>query len=71
LGVHIEGPLQVQAQVDFEHFPPLFLRFLARTTGENGPAGHSLNLLSEETIDTHLKNNRTIASTELTVDLTR
>jgi hypothetical protein len=71
LGVHIEGPLQVHAQVDYEHFPPLFLRFLTRTTGENGPTGHNLNLLNEKTIDTYLRNNRNIASTELTVDLTR
>jgi hypothetical protein len=61
----------VHAQVDYEHFPPLFLRFLARVTGENGPTGHNLNLLNEKTIDTYLRNNRNIASTELTVDLTR
>jgi len=71
LGVHIEGPLQVHAQVDFEHFPPLFLRFLARTTGENGPTGRNLHLLNEATIDTYLKNIRNIASAELAVDLTR
>jgi hypothetical protein len=71
LGVHVEGPLQVHAQVDFEHFPPLFLRFIARTTGEKGPAGRNLHLMDEALIDTYLKNNRNIASTELTVDLTR
>jgi hypothetical protein len=71
LGVHIEGPLQVHAQVDYEHFPPLFLRFLTRVTGENGPTGRNLNLLNEKTIDTYLRNNRNIASAELSVDLTR
>jgi hypothetical protein len=71
LGVHIEGPLQVHAQVDFEHFPPLFLRFIARTTGENGPAGHSLRLMDERLIDTFLRNNRNIASADLPVSLTR
>ncbi len=71
LGVHIEGPLQVHAQVDFEHFPPLFLRFIARTTSQNGPAGRNLHLMDEQLIDTYLKNNRNIASADLTVDLTR
>ncbi len=33
LGVELEGPLQVHAAVHFNHFPPLFLRFLARVTG--------------------------------------
>ena len=27
------GPLRVQAAMQFQHFPPLFLRFLARATG--------------------------------------
>lgn len=33
LGAELEGPLQVRATVHFNHFPPLFLRFLARVTG--------------------------------------
>ena len=33
VGVQLEGPLQVRAAVHFNHFPPLFLRFLARVTG--------------------------------------
>jgi hypothetical protein len=33
LGVELEGPLQVHATVHFNHFPPLFLRFLARVGG--------------------------------------
>ena len=33
VGVQLEGPLQVRAAIHFNHFPPLFLRFLARITG--------------------------------------
>ncbi len=33
LGVDIVGPIKVRAAVHFQHFPPLFLRFLARTSG--------------------------------------
>jgi hypothetical protein len=33
LGVELEGPIQVRAAVHFQHFPPLFLRFLARVSG--------------------------------------
>ena len=33
VGVELEGPLQVRAAVHFNHFPPLFLRFLARVSG--------------------------------------
>ena len=51
LGVELKGPLQVHAQVNFLHFPPLFMRFLARTTGADGPAGHDLNLVDEQRID--------------------
>jgi len=39
LGVTLQGPLHVHAQVNFEHFPPLFLRFLAGATGPNRPTG--------------------------------
>ena len=33
LGVELEGPLEVKAAVHFQHFPPLFLRFLSRVSG--------------------------------------
>jgi hypothetical protein len=69
LGVTLKSPLHVHAQVDFEHFPPLFVRFLAATTGPNGPAGHSLQLVDEGVIDTFLKNIRSIATSDFTVTL--
>ena len=50
-------------------FPPLFLRFLARTTGPNGPAGHDLQLVNEQSIDTFLVNIKNIASDDFTVEL--
>ncbi|MBI4473670.1 MAG: hypothetical protein HY646_13465 [Acidobacteria bacterium] len=72
LGIdRLQGPLQVEAKVHFEHFPPLFLRFLARTTGPEGPAGRSLNLLNEGMIDDFLKNVRSIATANITVNLGR
>ncbi len=42
IGVELEGPLRVHATVHFNHFPPLFLRFLARVTG----AGVEQNLFN-------------------------
>ncbi len=33
LGYPVDGPLTVSARVHFQHFPPLFLRFLARVAG--------------------------------------
>lgn len=69
LGVTLKGPLHVHAQVDYEHFPPLFVRFLAATLGPNGPAGHSLQLLNEGTIDSFLRNIRSIATSDFTVTL--
>ncbi len=69
LGVTLKGPLHVHAQVNFEHFPPLFLRFLVATTGANGPTGHDLHLLNEGMIDSFLKNIRSIASADFTVNL--
>jgi hypothetical protein len=66
LGVTIKSPLHVHARVNFEHFPPLFLRFLASTTGPNGPAGHDLHLVNEQLIDTLLKNIQDIASADTT-----
>ena len=69
LGIQIKGPLHVHAQVNFEHFPPLFLRFLARATGPDGPAGHSLQLLNEKTIDDFLVNIKAIAQADFTIEL--
>jgi hypothetical protein len=69
LGVTLKGPLHVHAQINDEHFPPLFVRYLAKTTGPNGPAGHDLGLLNEGVIDTYLKNNQNLASSDTTVTL--
>ncbi len=69
LGVELESPLRVHAQVNFLHFPPLFLRFLARTTGPDGPAGHDMKLIDEKLIDDLLVNVKNIASSDTTVDL--
>jgi len=65
----IKAPLHVHAQINFEHFPPLFLRFLARTTGPDGPTGHDLKLVSEKRIDDLLKNVRSITSADFTVNI--
>jgi len=68
LGVDsIKAPLHIHAQVNYEHFPPVFMRFLARTTGPDGPAGHDLHLLDESTIDSYLKNISAIATADVTV----
>ncbi len=69
LGVDLIAPLHVEAQVNFLHFPPLFLRFLARTTGAGGPAGHDLNLLDEQRMDDFLVNVRGVAKAEIFVEL--
>ena len=69
LGVTLKSPLHVHAQVNFEHFPPLFVRFLAAATGPNGPTGHDVHLLNEAVIDSYLKNVRNIASSDFTVNL--
>ncbi|MFZ3216506.1 MAG: hypothetical protein WA192_10645 [Candidatus Acidiferrales bacterium] len=70
IGVTVQGPLHVHAQINFEHFPPLFMRYLTGATGASGPAGHSLNLVDEQRIDTYLKNVKSIASADATVNLT-
>src|SRR5260370_41852536 len=70
IGVTLQGPLHVHAQINFEHFPALFLRYLAGVTGANGPAGHDLNLVNEQRIDAFLKNIQSIASDDFTVNLT-
>jgi hypothetical protein len=62
----LKAPLHVHAQVNYEHFPPLFVRFLTRTTGENGPAGHTMNLLSEQRLDDLVKNIQAISSADVT-----
>ena len=69
LGVQIQGPLTVHAQVNYEHFPPLFLRFLTRATGPGGPSGHDMGLLNEARIDEFLKTIRGIATADFTIQL--
>lgn len=69
LGVTLQGPLHVHAQVNYEHFPPMTLRFVARTTSAEGPSGHDMNLLTEQTIDSFLKNITNIASDDFLVQL--
>jgi hypothetical protein len=68
MGVTLKAPLHVKALVHDEHFPPVFLRYLAKTTGPNGPGGDK-QLVTETTIDTLLKTNRNLATSELTVTL--
>ena len=65
----IKAPLHVHVQVNYEHFPPLFMRFLARTTSATGPSGNDLNLITEQRIDDLLKNLTSIASADTTVDV--
>lgn len=67
IGTTLKFPLHVHAQVNYEHFPPLFMRFLTQTTGPNGPTGHDLNLVNEARIDALLKNILSIASSDATV----
>ncbi len=69
IGVTLKGPLHIHAQINDEHFPPVFMRYLAKTTGPNGPAGHDLGLVNESTIDTYLKSNQNLASSDTTVTL--
>jgi len=77
LGVTLQTPLHVHAQVNFEHFPPLFMRYIAEVTGVNGvtgqfgPAGADLNLMDEQRIDTYLENIQGISSDDFTVSLTQ
>jgi hypothetical protein len=68
LGVTLKAPLHVHAQINDEHFPPVFVRYLAKTTGPNGPGGDK-QLVNEATIDNFLKTNRNLASSDLTVTL--
>lgn len=62
----LKAPLHIHAQINYEHFPPLFVRYLVRTTGPNGPTGHDLGLLSEQRIDDLLKNLTNLASADVT-----
>ena len=66
----LQGPLHVHAQINFEHFPPVFMRFIAGATSANGPSGNNLNLVNEQRIDSLLKNVKNIASDDITVSLT-
>ena len=70
MGVELKGPLHVHAQVNYEHFQPLFVRFLAQTTGPDGPTGHDMHLNDERRIDTLLENITNLTSSDLTVALT-
>jgi hypothetical protein len=65
----IQGPLHVSAQINYEHFPPLFVRFLARTTSADGPAGHDMHMLSEQRLDDLVKNVPALATAEFTVEV--
>jgi hypothetical protein len=69
MGVTLKGPLHVHAQINYEHFPPMLLRFLARTTGAEGPSGHDMHLVDESLLDTYLKNIKNIASDDFTMQL--
>ena len=68
MGVKLKGPLHIHAQVNDEHFPPVFLRYLAKTTGPNGPGGDK-QLVTESTIDDFLKTNRNLATSDTIVTL--
>jgi hypothetical protein len=69
MGVTLKGPLHVHAQVNYEHFPPMLVRFIARTTGAEGPAGHDMHLMNEDMLDAFLRNVKDIASDDFTVQL--
>jgi hypothetical protein len=68
MGVTLKAPLHVKAVIHDEHFPPVFLRYLVKTTGPDGPGGDK-QLLNEGTIDSLLKTNRNLAVSEATVSL--
>ena len=69
MGVTLQGPLHVHAQINYEHFPPMFVRFVARTTSAEGPSGQDMNLMNEDMLDTYLENIQGIASDDFTVQL--
>ena len=68
MGVTLKAPLHVKAVIHDEHFPPVFMRYLVKTTGPNGPGGDK-QLLTENTIDTLLRTNKNLAASETTVTL--
>ncbi|HEY2379597.1 MAG TPA: hypothetical protein VGK48_00325 [Terriglobia bacterium] len=68
LGVTLKAPLHIHAQINDEHFPPVFMRYLAKTTGPNGPGGDK-QLLTEQTMDTLLKTNMNLASSDTTATI--
>jgi len=69
MGVTLTGPLHIHAQINYEHFPPMTLRFVARTTSPEGPSGNDMGLLYESTIDNFLRNIKGIASDDFTIQL--
>ena len=68
LGVTLKAPLHVHTQINDEHFPPVFMRYLVKTTGPSGPGGDK-QLLTEATIDTYLKTNPNLTSSDVTATL--
>jgi hypothetical protein len=70
MGVTLKGPLHVHAQINYEHFPPMTLRFVARTTSAEGPAGHDMNLMSEQLLDDYLRTIESIASDDFVIQMT-
>lgn len=68
IGVTLKAPLHIHAQIDDEHFPPVFMRYLAKTTGPNGPGGDK-QLVTEATIDNFLRTNRNLTSSDTTATL--
>jgi hypothetical protein len=69
MGVTLKGPLKVHAQINFEHFPPMMVRFIARTTSAEGPSGHDMHLMNEKLLDEFLRNIKGIAIDDFTVNL--
>jgi hypothetical protein len=69
MGVTLKGSLHVHAQVNYLHFPPQTLRFIARTTSAEGPSGVDMGLLDESKIDKFLRNVPAIATADFTVEL--
>ena len=69
MGVTLKSPLHVHAQVNYLHFPPMFVRFIARTTGAEGPSGHDMHLIDESGLDQFLRNVTDIADDDFTVKL--
>ena len=68
MGVTLKAPLHVHAQINDEHFPPVFMRYLAKSTGPNGPGGDK-QILTEATIDTYLKTNTSLTSSDTTATI--